>query len=119
MQLEGPEIGKVALERRLCRYAFCFALRLHATIVDAVRKARQPPSFSSIPPHQFALAQALKIANGAHAITGQSLLRDLSHAEDPRDRFRCEERARLLAPEHGKAAWLVQIGGDLGEKLIA
>ena len=84
-----------------------------------MRQAREPRALGAVAAHQFALAGALQIADRAQAVAREALLRHLADAEDQRHRFRRQERGGLGRAEDGEAARLVQIGGDLGEELVA
>ena len=92
---------------------------LDRAVVEPVREACEPCALGAVAARQFDLAGALQVADGAHAVACEPLLRHLAYAEDQRHRFGRQERRRLAAAEHREAARLVEIGGDLGEELVA
>ena len=53
------------------------------------------------------------------AVAGEPGLARFADTEDERHRLWRQERRRLGAAEHGKAARLVEIGSDLGQKFVA
>ena len=69
--------------------------------------------------HQLDLVGALQVGDGAKAALHQPLLRRGADAEDEADRLVGQHLARLVLVEHGKAARLVEVGGDLGQELVA
>ena len=83
-----------------------------------MRQPKQPRALGPVAAPQVFLSGALQIADGAQPVAGKALLGDLADAEDQRHGSRGEEGGCLAAAEHGKAAWLVEIGRDLGQELI-
>ena len=119
LQLQRPEVGDVVLERGLGRDALGLALGAHRPVVDAAGEARQARALGAVAARQFDLAGALQVADGAQPVAREPLLRHLADAENQRHRLRRQEGRGLGAAEHRKAARLVEVGGDLGEELVA
>ena len=59
-----------------------------------------------------------ELADAVEAVRLEALAERLSHAPDQAHGPLGEEGARLGPPDHGEAARLVEIGGDLGEELV-
>ena len=90
---------------------------LRSSMPRASRHSRRPSLGKLL--HQLVFVGALQIGDDAEAALRQPLLRGRSHAEDEADRLVREHRARFVLVERGKAARLVEVGGDLGQELVA
>src|SRR5262249_29174924 len=118
-QLERAEVGDVVVEGGFRRNALGLALGPDRPIVETAGEVSESGALGAVAPPQVDLAGALQISDGAQAVAGEALLRHLADAEDQRHRLRRQESGGLVAAEDRKAARLVEIGGDLGEKLVA
>ena len=117
--LERSKIGNVAVERSLSRDALGFAVGLDGTFVEPARKAKEPRAFRSVPACQFALAGALEVADGPQSVARETLLRHLADPENQTDRFRGKKGSRLSGAQDCESARFVEVGRDLGQKLVA
>ena len=81
-------------------------------------KPRQPLALGAVAAHQFALVGALEIGDQAEAILGEAARGDLADAVDQRHRLVGQECRGLGLAQHGEAARLVEVGGDLGQELV-
>ena len=95
LQLERAEFGDVVVERGLGRDALGLALGAHRPVVDAVGEPREPRALGAVAAHQFRLAGALQVADGAQPVAREPLLRHLADPENQRDRLRRQEGGRL------------------------
>ena len=116
---ERTEIGDVALERRLGGHALGFAIGADLARVDAAREPGEAAAFLAVAAHQRHLADALQIGDAVEAVAGEPRRAHLADAEDEAHRLFGEECLRLAPAQDRKAARLVEIGGDLGEKFVA
>ncbi len=94
-------------------------------LTDAVVDAAGEPRTAARPRRRSgasgrASLGALQVADRAEAVAREPLLRHLADAEDERHRLvGARKAAASRAAEHRKAARLVEVGGDLGEELVA
>src|SRR5581483_1123219 len=78
-----------------------------------------PQTFLAVAPHQIGLRGALQIGDDAETVLRQLRRADRANAVNEADGLWRQEGSRFGAAEHGEAARLVEIGGDLGEELVA
>src|SRR2546429_10026338 len=64
-QLQGTELGDVAIEGGLRGNALGLALGVHRPVVEPAREAKEPRALAAVAAPQLALAGALQIADGA------------------------------------------------------
>ncbi len=83
----------------------------------ASRHNRRPSADELL--HQLDFVGALQVGDGAETALRQSLLGRRPDAEDETNRPVRQHRARFFLVERGKTARLVEVGGDLGQKLVA
>jgi hypothetical protein len=107
------------LERGLRGNALGLPIGADRARVDAACQARQPPAFVAVTAHQLDFAGSLQIGDVQKSVARIARRAGLAHPENEADRLWREERLRLVLPEHGKAARLVEVGGDLGEEFVA
>ena len=118
-QLERAEIGDVvskvvSAETLLVSRS---ALTGRSSMPWASRASRS--ALGAVAAHQLGLAGALQVADRCASPSRAS--RACVALPTPKisgDRLRRQERRRLRAAEHRKAARLVEVGGDLGEELV-
>src|SRR5271169_368281 len=96
----------------------CRKVRENRAVVFAAGQLSKPRPHPGIAGGKLALANLGELANESDAVAGEPLLHRHSDAPQQRDRFTGEKRRGLTAAEYGKAARLVEVGGDLCEKLV-
>ena len=116
---ERTEIRQIALERGFRGHALGFAIGAHRAVVEAAGEPRQAAAFLAVAAEQLDLADPLQIGDAMKTVAGEPRHAGLADAVDEARRFWRQEGRGLAAAEHGKAARLVEIGGDLGEEFVA
>ncbi len=116
---ERPQFADVVVEGRLRRHALGVAHRIDPAHVEPARQLPETRAFLAIAAHQFEPVGALEIGDHAIAVRRQLGGADGADAVDEADRFRRQEFLGVLLAEHGKAARLVDVGGNLGEEFIS
>ena len=67
---------------------------------------------------KFSFVDAGQLSDPNNAVLAEALLHGLAHAPQQADRLVGEEGSGLGPANHGEAARLVQVRGDLGEELV-
>src|ERR1700733_7314156 len=78
----------------------------------------QPETGIAITLRKFAHAHILELADPRDAVLGEARLQRLAGAADKSDRLVAQERLRFGSADHGEAARLVELGGELREELV-
>src|SRR6185437_8924481 len=87
-------------------------------VILAAGEARKPAADLAVAGNQFALAPLAQLSDGGDTVARQLLLERRADAPDQPHRLGGQEIKSIAAAEHGEAARLVQVGRDLGEKLV-
>jgi len=85
--------------------------------VLAARQIVEPAAHRAVAAHQSVEFHRLELADGADAVLLQRRREDLADTPNQRDRLVGEEGYRLGLADDGKAARLVEVRRDLGQKL--
>ena len=110
-------VRHVRVEGRLARNAFRFAIGADPTIVKPLRKAPKASAVLAEARSRRPFVDPLQIADQPKAQPFQPLLPGLADAPQSPDALRRKPGLRLFPPEQRKAPRLVEIGGELRQKL--
>ncbi len=110
-------VAEIVVEGRLGGDALRLAIDLDRALVLPARQPGQPLADRAVAPHEVALLHALQLADRVDPIARQSFGEGFPDAPDRRDRAVLKEGQRLGPADHGEAARLLKVGGDLGEEL--
>ena len=89
----------------------------HGALVDTAGEAGEVRSDPAITRRQLALAEDGELADQDDPVGGEPALQRPPYAPQQRYRLVGEKSRRVVSTEDGKAARLVQVRGDFGEKL--
>ena len=81
--------------------------------------APQPAALAAELLHQLDLVGPLQLGDAAKTVLREALLGRGPDAEDEADRLVSQHLTGLLLVQRGEAAGLVEVGGDLGQELVA
>ena len=86
--------------------------------VLAARKSVKPAADAAVARLQFPFVETLQLAHGANAVARQFLSHRLADAPDDPDRLPGKKGPGFRPADHGEAVRLVEVGRDLGQKLV-
>ena len=91
---------------------------LDAARILAARQLRQAQPELAVAVRQLAPVERAQLADPQDAVGGEPALHRAADPPQPVDRLVGEKPGRLLPADHRETARLVEIGGELGEKLV-
>ncbi len=114
---QGFAVGFVARKGGFCRDRAGRRMGNDGAIVGSLGETGEPRAHPPIARRELPLADLRELTDEGDAVGGEPALQRRSDAPQQRHRLVGEKSRRIVPAQHREAARLVEVGGDLGEKL--